>query len=314
MDSQLTELAKNMTLGDAPYTIHHIPLDEIFLDESFNCRGQIAPIDVMDLARDIKDRKLDTPITVQPYDKVPGKKYRIVAGHRRYTAFEVNRLDNDPEIAKKHETIPAFIEQKLDETTARTMNLRENLHRRQLNILQEANAIKYFLDIQLNEADIADMVGMSRGWVQTRKALLALPKEIQEVAAAGLLTQNQIKHCASLKTKERQIDFVKKVKEKREKGETLDLTPSVKQSKDALKLRERKAPEIKEMKELIYDVFGPCLATRAMAWSEGVISTVELNTTIENEAKKLGIQYKTPDWINKALVGDRSPEPETAVA
>lgn len=314
LDPKLIEQANKMTLGTAPYQVHQIPLDEIYLDENFNCRGFIAPIDVMDLARDIKDRKLDNPITVQPYDKIPGKKYRIVAGHRRYTAFEINCLDSDPEVAKKYTSIPCFIEPQLDETKARTMNLRENLHRKQLNILQEANAIKYFLDIKLNEGDIADMVGMSRGWVQTRKALLSLPKEIQEVAAAGLLTQNQIKHCSTLKTKERQFDFVKKVKEKREKGETVDLTPTIKQSKDALKTRERNKAEIKEIKELIYEALGPCLATRALAWAEGVISTVELNNTLEAEAKKLGVQYQTPKWINQALVGDRSNEPEIAVA
>ncbi len=300
-----TEPEKLGVDNDTGYQVYSIPLDDIFLDESFNCRGSIAPIDVLDLARDIKDRKLDTPITVQPYDGVPGKKYRIVTGHRRYTAFEVNRAD--PEVGEKYSEIPAFIERNLDETQARTLNLRENLHRKQLNILQEANSLKYYFDLKVfSDIDIADMVGMSPPWVTVRKALLKLPKEIQEVAAAGLMTQQQIKHCATLKTPEKQFAFVKKIKEAKEKGESLNLTPSIKTSKDALKQRERKAPEIKEMKELIYDTFGPNLATRALAWAEGVISTVELNGSIEAEARKLGIQYKTPDWINRALVGDKS--------
>lgn len=289
------------------YQVYNIPIDDIYLDENFNCRGQIAPIDVLDLATDIKNRKLDTPITVQPYNVIPGKKWRIVAGHRRFTAYEVNRLDPDPVVAARFDKIPAFIEVNLDETQARTMNLRENLHRKQLNILQEANAIKYYLDIKVfNEHDIAEMVGTSRGWVQVRAALLKLPKDIQEVAAAGLMTQAQIKHCAGMKRLDQQYAFVRKIKESREKNEKIDLTPSIKQSKDALKQRERKPAEIKEMKELLYDVFGACLATRAMAWADGTISTVELNNTIEQEAKKLGKVYKTPDWINKALVGDRS--------
>lgn len=289
------------------YQVYNIPLDDIYLDENFNCRGPIAPIDVIDLATDIKNRKLDTPITVQPYNAIAGKKWRIVAGHRRYTAFEVNRLDPDPVVSARFDKIPSFIEANLDETAARTMNLRENLHRKQLNIMQEANAIQYYLSIKaFNELDIADMVGVSRGWVQVRAALLKLPKDIQEVAAAGLMTQAQIKHCAGLKKLEQQYAFVKKIKETKEKGERLDLTPTIKQAKDALKQRERKGSEIKEMKDLIYDVFGPCLATRAMAWADGTISTVELNNTIEEEARKTGKVYKTPDWINRALVGDKS--------
>lgn len=294
----------NEDRGNQSYQVYAIPLDDIYLDEAFNCRGSIAPIDVLDLARDIKDRKLDMPITVQPYDKVPGKKWRIVAGHRRYTAFEVNRLDR--EVGEKYANIPTFIEYYLDETAARTLNLRENLHRKQLNILQEANAIKYYFDIGFNNREIADDVGTSPGWVEIRKALLDLPKEIQEVAAAGFLTQQQIKHCAKLKSKDKQFEFVKQVKLKRENGEKLSLVPSIQRSKDALKQRERKAPEIKEMKELIYDVFGACLATRFGAWCEGVISTVELNNTIQDEARKAGKEYITPDWINRALVGDRS--------
>jgi ParB/RepB/Spo0J family partition protein len=304
-----TATAEKLNEYDNPqgYDVHLIQLDEIFLDEEFNCRGGIAPIDVIDLARDIKDRKLDTPITVQPYVNParPDKKYRIVAGHRRYTAFEVNRLD--PEVGYKYEKIPCFIDNNLNEMQARTLNLRENLHRKQLNILQEAKALKFYFDARLTDADIADVIGMSPPWVSVRKALLNLPSDIQEVAAAGMMTQQQIKHAATLvKNKEKLYAFVRKLKETRENGERLDLTPSIKRSNDALKKRERKGSEIREMKELIYDVFGPCLATRFGAWADGTISTVELNNTILEEARNQGKQYTTPAWINKALVGDRS--------
>lgn len=288
------------------YKVYHIALNEIFLDENFNCRGIIAPIDVLDLARDIKDRKLDTPITVQPYDQMPGKKYRIVAGHRRFTAFEVNAIDSDPVVAEKHSKIPCFIEKDLDETAARTQNLRENLHRKQLNILQEAQAIKYYFDIRFNEVEIADITGTSRGWVQIRKALLSLPKEIQAVAAAGLLTQAQIKHCASFRKVEQQIEFVRKVKEKREKGESLSVVPTIQRSSDAMKTRERKGPEVTEMGGLIYDTLGACLATRFAAWCTAKISTIELLNEVQSLAKKEGKDFKMPDWVNKALMGDKS--------
>jgi ParB/RepB/Spo0J family partition protein len=288
------------------YKVFLIPIEDIFLDENFNCRGNISPIDVLDLARDIKDRKLDTPITVQPHDAISGKKYRIVAGHRRFTAFEINALDADPVVAEKHSKIPCFIEEGLDETAARTQNLRENLHRKQLNILQEAYAIKYYFDIHFNEVEVADLTGTSRGWVQIRKALLSLPKEIQAVAAAGLLTQAQIKHCASLRKVEQQIEFVKKVKEKREKGESLSVVPSIQRSSDAMKTRERKGPEIVEMGGLIYDTLGACLATRFAAWCTAKISTIELLNEVQAAARKEGKDFIMPSWVSKALVGDKS--------
>jgi ParB/RepB/Spo0J family partition protein len=297
---------KYQILDGKKYEVTPILLDDIFLDEDFNCRGNIAPIDVLDLSQDIKNRGLDIPITVQPYNKVPGKKYRIVAGHRRYTAFEVNSVDPDPEVAKRHETIPCFVQENLDEVAAHTMNLRENLHRKQLNIMQEAKALKFYLDLNLNEVDIADIIGLSRGWVQVRKALLQLPPDIQQVAAAGLLTQQQIKQVAGMRSRDKQYEFVKRIKESRERGESLTVTQSIKRSSDALKRRERKGSEIKEMKELIYDVLGPCFTTRFGAWADGTISTVEFNNDIATEAKKQNKTYKTPDWINKALVGDKS--------
>ena len=116
------------------YNAHDVLMSEIFSDDEFNCRGRIIPLDVLDLAKSIKETKLQQPIAVQPFKHPtnPNIKYRIIAGHRRFMAFVVN----------KSTTIPAIIRDGLSELDARLLNLTENLKRQDLNMLQEASLKK----------------------------------------------------------------------------------------------------------------------------------------------------------------------------
>lgn len=284
------------------YNVVQIPIGKIFADPNFNCRGHIQAIDVLDLANDIKARGLDQPITVQPYSGRPGYEYRVVAGHRRHMAFLIN----------KSETIPCYVRSDLDELKARTYNLRENLHRKDLNIIQEANALKYFLDYKRSETsehclftlkELADLFGQSVSWVQTRRDLLKLPKDIQNEAAAGMLTQDQVKHIANLKNKEDQYEFTRKIKEIKQRGDKVKLDKSVKRPSDALKAKARSRVEIQEMSDILYDMLGPTILTRLFAWCNGNISTLQLMESVKEFADENGLIYKAPDFVAQALAG-----------
>src|SRR4051812_9291295 len=82
-----------------PDRIYDLPLTEIYADEDFNCRGIIDPTSVVELAHDIKQKEkelgegkgLISPIIVQPWLKKAGKKWRIVAGYRRFKAHVLNQ-------------------------------------------------------------------------------------------------------------------------------------------------------------------------------------------------------------------------------
>ena len=80
------------TLIQSKDVIYDIPLAEIFSDDEFNCRGQIAPLDVLDLAKSIQQVGLQQPIIAQPWSEIHGKHWRIVSGHRRYKACLVASL------------------------------------------------------------------------------------------------------------------------------------------------------------------------------------------------------------------------------
>lgn len=264
-----------------------LQMAELHADEEFNCRGEIAPIDVTDLSRSMDAHGLQQPIEVQPYSeemqKKTGKKYRIVCGHRRHKAATL----------LKWATIPGIVKHNLTEAEARIRNLSENLNRKDLNIMQEARALKNLKDAGLSQDDVGKELNKSRGWVQIRFMLLDLQHEIQAEAAAGLLNQEQIREIYTLRgDPDAQADMVRTIKEARERGE--------KPAKIKVKTRNihsktmRSRTEIFVMIDHLIDTLKPSFATRCLAWAAGEISEHELHLEIAEEAKKQGKRYEIP--------------------
>ena len=102
-----------------------IPMSDIFCDSSFNCRGAVAMSEVIDLALDIKERGLDFPLHVQDYTLKSPFKYRIISGHRRFTALKYNKCTHAPCVVRTDLK---------DEMEARELNLRENIQRADLTM------------------------------------------------------------------------------------------------------------------------------------------------------------------------------------
>lgn len=273
-------------LAESEMKIEHPLIDDILCDDEFNCRGAIAPIDVIDLARSIDNIGLQQPITIQPYDKHPGKKYRIISGHRRYQAYRL--------LQPKRETIPAIINSNpMDELSARKLNLEENLKRKDLNILQEARALIPFDRAGWTQEEMASQLAMSKGWVQTRLALLKLPEEIQQVAAAGLLTQDHIKQLSSIKSRQAQFEAVKKIKEAKLAGEKKKIEV-VKKKRDVLAKKRREPSEMFDMIEMISKAIGFGFHTRCLAWAAGEISDFQLMQELKEESRKTGGSWDIP--------------------
>jgi len=272
------------TAAAIEYNVKAIPVEEIYSDDEFNCRGSISPLDVADLARSIQADGLQSPITVQPASDVktyipPKFKYRIVAGHRRFKACKVLSL----------KSIPAFVRPGLNEVRARILNLSENFQRKDLNILQEANALRHLQEVGLPRDSVARELGMSSSWVQVRYNLLTLPVEIQQEAAAGILNQYQIKQLYSLDTEEQMFEAVRKIKEAKVKGEKVDnVGKRKKQSIGTKKVRLR--PEIFDMMELLAKEVGYGLHTRVLAWASGEITTAD----VFNDVKEMNPGFTPP--------------------
>lgn len=274
--------------------VYVFPMDLIYSDDDFNCRGKIIPHDVIELARDIDTNGLDQPIVVQSYTKIAGKEYRIVSGHRRHLAHKV--------LGKT--VIECFVKEYEDELHARMANLNENLKRKNLNLLQEAKALLPFIMAKWTEVDISDYLGQSRGWVQARAALLTLPDDVQQEAAAGFLTQEQVKQLATL-TKKPELLYaaVRKIKTAKINGQKGPIRAVPKKPTNALKKRLRSREEIFERMEEMMAIIGPAFYSRCMAWSTGEISDFELYRDFKNECAKRNITWEIPAQVVKDLVG-----------
>jgi ParB family transcriptional regulator, chromosome partitioning protein len=113
---------------------------------------------------------------------MPGH-YEIVMGERRWRACERAGLAH----------IPAIVRETPDDDMLRNA-LIENLHREQLNPLEEAAAYQQLLeDFSATHEELARKVGRSRPHISNTIRLLGLPPNVQKRVAAGVLTAGHAK-------------------------------------------------------------------------------------------------------------------------
>jgi ParB family chromosome partitioning protein len=259
--------------------IYDVPIEEIFADSDFNVRGEIEPLAVNELAKDIKANGLIQPITLQPFEH-EGKRFRIIAGHRRHMAHLVGQLTH----------VRSAIKVGLSDIDAVSLNLKENLHRAELNMLQEALSIKRLKMLGLTETETAGKVGKSRGWVQVRYMILSLPFVVQEEVAKGTLNSEQIRECYSLPLPEDQIEFVRRVKD----AKLLKKVKPAKVGARHVKKEVRTPQQIFEMQDTIRDLFGNGFETILLGWAAGATDDWEVHQCIKEEADQRGKYYQIP--------------------
>ncbi len=142
-----------------------------------------------ELVHSIKEIGLLQPIVVRP---VAAGGYEIVAGERRWRASQVAGLT----------LIPAIIRETADDVLLRDALL-ENLHRAQLNALEEAAAYQQLLDdFACTQDELAARIGRSRPQVSNTLRLLRLPPAVQRRVAAGVLSAGHARALLGLPTHE----------------------------------------------------------------------------------------------------------------
>jgi len=130
-----------------------------------------------ELVASIREVGVLQPVVVRP---IPGQtdKYELIMGERRLRATKELGLD----------TIPAVVKDTADEDMLRDALL-ENLHRSQLNPLEEASAYQQLLaDFGITQEELASRIGRSRPQITNTLRLLKLPSAVQSRVAAGVLS------------------------------------------------------------------------------------------------------------------------------
>jgi len=133
-----------------------------------------------ELVHSIREIGLLQPVVVRP---IGGGSYQLVAGERRLRAAKDAGLQN----------IPAIVRDTADDNLLRDALL-ENLHRVQLNPLEEAAAYQQLLeDFGGTQEELANRLGLSRPQVTNTLRLLKLPAPVQRRVAAGVLSAGHAK-------------------------------------------------------------------------------------------------------------------------
>jgi ParB family transcriptional regulator, chromosome partitioning protein len=133
-----------------------------------------------ELIHSIREFGVLQPIVVRPITggEPTGPKYELVMGERRLRATKHLGLP----------TIPAVVKDTADDAMLRDALL-ENLHRANLNPLEEASAYQQLLaDFGITQDQLAEKIGRSRPQITNTLRLLKLPSGVQQRVAAGVLS------------------------------------------------------------------------------------------------------------------------------
>lgn len=153
--------------------LEEIPVEEIRPNPR-QPRKRFDPEAIEEMARSIKAFGVVQPVVVRPV----GTEYELIAGERRWRATRAAGL----------EKIPALVRE-TSETDSLEMALIENLHRDDLNGIEEATAYQQLLeDFGITHEELSARVGKSRAAITNTIRLLQLPPRIQKRVMDGGIT------------------------------------------------------------------------------------------------------------------------------
>ncbi len=141
--------------------------------------------DLAELVHSVREFGVLQPVVVRTNDD---GKYELIMGERRTRASREAGLT----------AIPAIVRDTTDENLLRDALL-ENLHRSQLNPLEEASAYQQLLeDFGITQEELATRIGRSRPQISNTIRLLKLPVPVQQRVAAGVLSAGHARAILSL--------------------------------------------------------------------------------------------------------------------
>ncbi|MFB6889120.1 ParB/RepB/Spo0J family partition protein [Kitasatospora sp. NPDC056327] len=151
-----------------------------------------------ELVTSIKEVGLLQPVVVR--QTAPGR-FELIMGERRWRASREAGLEQIPAIVRATEDDKLLLDALL-----------ENLHRAELNALEEAAAYDQLLrDFSCTHEELADRIGRSRSHVSNTLRMLKLPPRVQRSLAAGTITAGHARAVLGLADAERQEELAARV-------------------------------------------------------------------------------------------------------
>ncbi|ABD46029.1 ParB/RepB/Spo0J family partition protein [Neorickettsia sennetsu] len=173
--------------------IVHLKLNEVDVND-FQPRKVFDEASIAELEESIKRNGLIQPIIVRKF----GERYKLIAGERRLRAMRNLGA----------ETIPSIVRDFTDKTSLEVAIV-ENIQRKDLTPLEEAEAYKRLIDeFNYKHVELASIVGKSRSHVTNHLRILSLPKRIKELLEENRISLGHVKLLTNVEDSEKMAEKI----------------------------------------------------------------------------------------------------------
>jgi len=199
-----------------------------------------------ELVESIREVGMLQPIVVRP---MGGARFELVMGERRWRAAQQAEV----------ETIPAIVRETADHELLRDALL-ENLHRAQLNPLEEAAAYQQMLeDFGCTQEELASRIKRSRPQISNTIRLLRLPPTVQRRVAAGVISAGHARALLAIEDPASQERLAQRVVAEGLSVRAVEELVTIGDAADQAPRRQRQprlvAPKVKDLADRLSDHF-----------------------------------------------------------
>jgi len=151
---------------------YRVPIDEV-QPHPENVRDSLG--DLTEMAASLLELGMLQPLLVMPHDEPPYQ-YRLLAGHRRLEAAHIAGMTH----------VPVILRRGMDDVDALAVMLVENGQRKNLDPIEEAEAIQALMRRSgMTQGQVAKRIGRSQAHVSHRLLLLTLTPAEQRAVRKG---------------------------------------------------------------------------------------------------------------------------------
>jgi ParB family chromosome partitioning protein len=265
--------------GDASSGLMEVPVNAVGPNPK-QPRTRFDDETISALAASIREVGILQPLVVR---RAGDGRYELIAGERRLRAAKAAGLASVPIVLRDSEDADLLREA-----------LIENIHREDLNPIEQAEAFRALLDeLGLKQEELADRVGVSRSHIANTIRLLALPLDVQQLLADDKITAGHARAVLSLGDKDAMSSLAVRIAAE-------DL--SVRQTEDVVR-RFVEAPEEAAEKKRVAESITEQPDSNLAEVEEILSEQLATRVSIQMGAKrgKVVIEFGSPDDLERIV-------------
>ena len=265
--------------GEAASGLMEVPVNAVAPNPK-QPRTRFADETIATLAASIREVGILQPLVVR---RAGDGRYELIAGERRLRAAKAAGLASVPIVLRDSEDADLLREA-----------LIENIHREDLNPIEQAEAFKALLgELGLKQEELADRVGVSRSHIANTIRLLALPLDVQQLLADEKITAGHARAVLSLGDKEAMTSLATRIAAE-------DL--SVRQTEDVVR-RFLEVPQATEDKKRVAESITAKPDANLAEVEEILSEQLATRVSIQMGAKrgKVVIEFGSPDDLERIV-------------